>query len=175
MINITREQFHAFVNKEEHNPGAITSATLHYLTYFDQYKLTEKNISWNWSAFAPVLWWFYRKMYAYGFLALFVTSLLEILLLYVLGPWGVLVSWLCLCILAGLYGDYLYLRHASKKIAKGINTSGVNSWAVGLIALLILGAGIGDQSGKLSDEDIIKSLTQTTKGLAIKTDDPISS
>jgi Protein of unknown function (DUF2628) len=173
MTNITREQFHAFVNKEEHHPGAITSGTLHYLTYFDKYSTTGKKINWNWSAFFSLsMWWLYRKMYAYGFLVIFVLILSDLLWAYLLGPWGVLVSWLFPSILGGLYGDYLYLRHASKKIAKGINASGVTIWPVGLMGLLMVGAAVGEQAVKLSDAHIAKGLTQAAEGIAA--DDPIS-
>jgi hypothetical protein len=169
MINITREQFHAFVNKEKHHPGAITSATLHYLTYFDTYKTTGKKINWNWSAFFISPWWFYRKMYLYGFLAIFLFPLLTLPLSFALGSGGLVVSWLCSIILPALYGDYLYLRHASKKIAKGINTSGVNIWPavlmvwltlIGLIGFLAIIKIMHPSAEKLPEVDMAKVLAR---------------
>ena len=179
MIDITREQFHAFVNKEEHNPGAITNATHHYLTYFDTYHGTGKKNNWNWTALFLGPWWFYRKMYAYGFLVAFLFLLLELLLSLALGPWGLVIGWLFSRIFSALYGDYLYLHHASKKIAKGINTSGVNIWTAGLMGwlrfigfLLALGMAVTTQ-GNLSKADMLKAFAEV-KATANKIDDPIS-
>ncbi len=68
-ITITREQFFEFVKNEDDTADQVSSSTQHYLAYFDKYKETGKKTSWNWAAFFfTSLWFFYRKMYLYGFL-----------------------------------------------------------------------------------------------------------
>lgn len=149
MLNITREQFFEFVKKKKDTGDNLTSATQHYLEYFDKYQSTGKKTNWNWPSFCfGFLWMIYRRMYAYIFLMVggflvgalvlalvgYLLSLLEAFIPEAFLKFSVILliigAVISVYVLPGLYGDYVYLRYASKKIAKGKKTSGVNLWGV---------------------------------------------
>jgi hypothetical protein len=169
MLNITREQFFEFIKKKKDTADNLTSATQHYLNYFDKYQNTGKKTNWNWSAlFCSFVWMGYRRMYAYilliivglsvGILALVLVLSLVLYLLSLLGAFipealgsvadmaglvfGVVLIFIAY-ILPGLYADYMYLRYASKKISTGKKTSGVSIWAACIVLILLILISLG--------------------------------
>ncbi|MCR2823634.1 DUF2628 domain-containing protein [Lederbergia panacisoli] len=86
--------------------------------------------SWNFSAFfLTVFWAAYRKMYGLAIGILIAFFIIDIIasstgmndVLYVLIVWGTVGLFL------GLFGNYLYYKHAKKKIRK-LNRNSQNFW-----------------------------------------------
>lgn len=119
---------------------------MYYLRKFHTMKSTGAKNNWNWAAFifAP-FWFFYRKMYSYGGIALGATVLLNLLMAVSGGTF--LAVFFDLLIIAGhavvgVFGDYLYMQYYEKHIAQIRNlqdlwkvkyasaNGGVNSLAV---------------------------------------------
>ena len=149
MIDITREQFFEFIKTAKDTPDALTSATQHYLAYFDKYQSAGKKGSWNWGGISPI-WFFYRRMYNYGAGYILITRLLDKVSVKIFQNFAIgedlgggisLGVGVLLWIGSMRYADYLYLYYASEKISKGKKTSGVNKWAaiaLGVISLIAL-------------------------------------
>ena len=111
----------------------------YYIPKFEMFEKNNKKVSWNWASFffGP-FWFFYRKMYLYGFMFILI---------------GLFTSGLINGILAGIFGNYLYYVHARSKIenallkSKGLNIDprtlllsygGTSFWqAVGIFILII--------------------------------------
>ncbi|HAG43216.1 MAG TPA: hypothetical protein DCL31_07435 [Clostridium sp.] len=70
---------------------------------------TNKSVSWNWASFfLGSLWLLYRKMYVWGTLMIAVSMAISWM--------GIPFGWLLLAILAGMFGNKLYLEETRKKI-----------------------------------------------------------
>lgn len=84
----------------------------YYLQRFADMKARSTNVSWNWIAFlvAP-FWMVYRKMYAFG--AAFLGSML---LFSLFGGWVFSLLSIGAFIVAGLLGNYLYMRFLDAKM-----------------------------------------------------------
>jgi hypothetical protein len=145
MINITREQFLNFIKTSKDKDDKLSSSTQHYLDYFDRYQQTEKKGNWNWSAFWSI-WFFYRRMYwdglAIGMLSLYSDKLINYITKHFsLGVWKNVLEIgvpLLFIVFVMRYADYMYLRHASKKISKGVEKSGTSKTALIItVALLV--------------------------------------
>lgn len=144
-INITREQFLNFVKTSGDTDEKVSPSTQHYLEYFDQYQQTGKKSNWNWSAFWSI-WFFFRRMYANAFLVMLLSSSLNKLLVRIakffsLGVWEIYIevsAGLLLMAFMMRYADYIYLIHASKKISKGMQSSGTNKTAAGIVFFLLI-------------------------------------
>jgi hypothetical protein len=154
MINITREQFFEFIKTEKDKDCAISKPTQHYLDYFDKYQSTGKKGGWNWSSFItscttlfffPIAgllgsyWFFYRRMQFYGILFLALKLAIYLLLLYksaIYFPGDFHAHFIAttavgaLNILTSIYSNYIYLYYSSKKISKGLVSSGVSKTAI---------------------------------------------
>lgn len=115
----------------------------YYMPKFQQMKAMNIKTSWNWCAFLVAPYWcIYRKMYAYGAGILGVNFVLNLMD-------GVMASVLSLAlfILAGIFGNYIYMQDIEKRIAKSkavaepyrnqyvIQNSGVNPAAVTLVII----------------------------------------
>jgi hypothetical protein len=146
---ITRDQFYEFIRKSDDTPESISSSTQEYLAYYDSVQETGKATKFNLFAFlfAP-FWLFYRKMYLYGVLLIVFwnsVGLLQHKMLFQLGhehsifiaPFALIVH-----ILVGVYGNYLYLHHADKMVAKGVYHKGTSLVAV-IIATVIFSGTAG--------------------------------
>ncbi len=130
MINITREQFFEFIKTKKDKAEAITSATQHYLNFFDKYQKTAKKGNWNWAS-SFLVWFFYRRMYEYGFFITVLPLMLYLINYKIFGvELGEVVNGclsICFLVFWMRYADYGYLYYASKKIFKGKKTSGVHN------------------------------------------------
>lgn len=149
MFNITKEQFFNFIKTKKDVFQSHNSYTKHYLNYFDRYQRNSKKFNLNWSAILGPLWFFYRKMYAAGFticcldLILFKIGNKFVGDIFIIGVqeghlmidafFSIGVALICIC-----FGDYIYLEHASRKIAKGKNESGVNLFLPIIFVVLYL-------------------------------------
>jgi hypothetical protein len=138
-INITRAQFFEFIRSK--NETEDSSSPQHFLAYFDQYQTTGKKAGWNFaSLFFMHSWFFFRRMYLYGFVV-GMCSLIPDLLFEYYSSEGVLkyilVAWLVLIeILVMRYADYLYLQFANHEISKGHLNNGPN-WVSGIVACFL--------------------------------------
>ncbi len=155
MINITKCQFLQFVKTKKDNGDSLSKATHHYLAYFDKYMATGKKGNWNFFGAFP-FWFFYRRMYLYGYLFFPVCKIMEkiearivektiqnfphMLRADVVEQTALmgLLPMLVLIILCMRYADYIYLVFASKKISKGITTNGVNANILLILAAITL-------------------------------------
>lgn len=130
---ITREQFFNFIKNKRDTEEKLSSSTQHYLDYFDKHQISNKKSNWNWGGLVPC-WIFYRRMYLNGLYFICFDRCLSML-----APWfnyrlssnfigDVIVVCLDIIVITVLmrYGDYIYLNHANKKIAKGIIKGGTN-------------------------------------------------
>jgi hypothetical protein len=128
MINITREQFFAFIKNKHDSEGKISPETQYYLDYFDRYQRTGDKIGRNWSSLWGPGWFCYRKMYLSGCLL----GLVDILSIH----WLISVAMMFFLV---RYADYMYLKHANNKIAQGITHSGT-SFVIAFLATVLPGA-----------------------------------
>ena len=142
MINITREQFFEFIKTEKDKEGIVTYNTQHYLDYFDKYKKTGSKFNLNKTSLFPFInciWYFYRKMYLYGFLILGIAAALLELQDYLNECYGMkLRIELIICVLMICFNDYIYLCFAQKKILKGKSKSGVEIKYVSILIFFVL-------------------------------------
>ena len=91
----------------------------YYLIEKEILERSGSRISWNWPAFLfSFLWMYYRKMWAQATLAAFICIILNASILF---NWGVGIVML----LAGMYGNSIYITHAKKKVAE-IDIAGVS-------------------------------------------------
>lgn len=99
----------------------------YYERYYRKFRETGKKVSWNWCSFLfSPMWFFSRKMYLFGGLLAFISSVLQLgnTMLYqyiddprmsaLLLPWSLLN--LIFFIALGMFGNYLYITHMEKKI-----------------------------------------------------------
>jgi len=77
-------------------------------------------VTWNWGAFFGSVWWLgFRKMYLFAFMLLCIWQALTIAL-YALGISGAItlslqiITWVSI----GLWGNYIYRKHADRKLAE---------------------------------------------------------
>ena len=140
MFNITNEQFFNFIKTKKDVSESHSSATKHYLNYFDQYQRNSKKFNLNWSAILGPIWFFYRKMYAAGFAIVSLDSIVYKIINKFVGDIFIIDIFLSIGVaLIGIcFGDYMYLEHASRKIAKGKNESGVNLFLPIIFVVLYL-------------------------------------
>lgn len=83
----------------------------YYIPKFQQMKSQNGKTSWNWAAFFFAPYWFmYRKMYGYGFAALGVTLLVNLINMPIIA----LLS-LGGYITVGLFADHIYMQWIEKK------------------------------------------------------------
>ena len=111
-----------------------------YLSKFEKFRSSDTDsfsVTWHWPAFFTGLWWpMYRKLYPWSFIALICSFI---------PPFGFL--WM---IAFGMMGNYIYYKHAKKKILelKASNPSpditallsmagGVNKWVITVVTVLI--------------------------------------
>lgn len=148
MLKMTRDQFLMFVAAKDNK---ITNAIFppdmgHYLDYFDKYQETGRKVNWNWAGLFAV-WFFYRKMYIYWLSLLFLVDTITYIfsdvicaLVLSVDRFSIVYSLLRLCTMVGtaLYGDYIYLRYATKMISQGKGTGGVNNWVFLVIIFQVL-------------------------------------
>jgi hypothetical protein len=132
-ITISRDQFFDFIKVKDF----VDADTQHYLEYFDRLEKTGKKGNWNWAAFfVPILWFFYRRMYLLGCLAILLQECLSFLQFQTLfSQFGIffnltlrqewylslIVEYVFLWIPMAIYADYIYLRWVSYKIKRGIS------------------------------------------------------
>lgn len=133
-ITITREQFFEFVKGKEETEES--SSPKYFLKYFDNYKKTGKKISFNFSGlFFSYLWFWYRKMYLYGFLFVFLVAEAS----FFLKTMGTTGCFIVFNLVLMPYENYIYLLHADKKVKSGVLRSGTNMWVVwGMCVIIIL-------------------------------------
>lgn len=143
---ITREQFFEFIKTKGETSDRASRSTQHYLKYFDNYKATGKKGNYNWGSFFYTTWSFYRRMYFAGFASMAILYFVHFVgdffknRLYVNlfrseidgGYFNFMACYnkyrdsIEICFALGVifiwtkYGDYIYLRFANLKIAKGI-------------------------------------------------------
>lgn len=133
MISITRHQFLNFIRTKKDTNESLSKTTQHYLAYYDNYIATGKKGNWNFAAYLFPLWSLYRRMYLNGFFGFGfygIKNLIKDATRYKIYLRNIdiidgviLLIFIIFCM---RYADYLYLVFASKKIAKGINSSGIN-------------------------------------------------
>lgn len=146
-MEITRDQFYNFVKTKKDKDEFISPATQYYLKYFDQFQKTGKKVSLNWYAIFPV-WFFYRKMYlawlAVGGTYTLIDKVSELNIFPTDGikdliRIGLTLFAVMLCI---IFGNYMYLNHASIKILKSKYNSGVVSRWGNILLIILLGMNI---------------------------------
>ncbi len=140
-ITISREEFFNFIKGKKETSENLTNDSLYYLRYFDKFMETGKKASWNWPSFLfQYTWLFYRKMYAYLMCLLVFEVLLGLLLgasfiifssmgEQLIDQYQVLIQvsfHLAFRVIIGIWGNYWYVRFASKKIKEGYTTRGTH-------------------------------------------------
>lgn len=91
--------------------GFVGNNSVYYASKFSEMRMYNKNTSWNWCACLFGAHWFaYRKMYLYA-LAYYGIALV----VGILGAIGSLIS-IGVCICAGLFGNYLYMKKVEQKL-----------------------------------------------------------
>ncbi len=145
---ITRDQFLEFIKTKRDDGEKLSNATQHYLEYFDKYEATSQKRNWNWAALWTPFWCFYRRMYVNGFALWVISNLISFFigvmglmfssnfLLEELGSMLFLIIFSCALM---AYGDYMYLRYAERKIAKGMTKGGTSLMIFIAIPILLLG------------------------------------
>lgn len=129
----------------------VGTNTEYYMPKFRDMNSRNKKTTWNWAAFliAPY-WMIYRKMYAYGAAAIGIIFFLSL-------PGNGFCSLLALCcyIVAGIYGNYIYMRFLENKAEQarvmiepyktqfvannsGVNTAAAIMSAVGYAVLIFI-------------------------------------
>ena len=85
----------------------------YYIPKFEKMQKYEKSTSWNWASFfLSSLWFLYRKMYTYGFGIM----VLSFILSYI--PFIGSILRLAIPILAGIFGNSIYLKHIEKNLSE---------------------------------------------------------
>jgi hypothetical protein len=142
MIHITREQFFEFIKTEKDTGDVVTYNTQHYLDYYDKYKRTGSKFNLNKTSLFPFvsqIWYFYRKMYLYGFLIFGSAAALLELQDYFNECYGIKLRFeLIICVLMICFNDYIYLCFAQRKILKGKSKSGVEIKYASILILFVL-------------------------------------
>ena len=123
----------------------------YYMPKFEDMNTQNKKTSWNWAAFLFTPYWLiYRKMYAYGAVALGILFLLS----FFGNVFGSLLA-LCGYVVMGIYGNYVYMKFLRNKmeqvhsmnepyktqfIAKnrGVNTAAAVLSAIGYAVLMVI-------------------------------------
>ncbi len=123
--NIEYEKSNNTLNNVNSNPKSYSSTDdiMKFVSqniYFYQEKFnlinkTGKKITWNWAAFfLSIYWMLYRKMYLQTG-GIFLLSIILTCIPYV----GYLLSLslgIIICIILGMYGNYMYLNHIERKL-----------------------------------------------------------
>jgi len=120
--SISDSMFEAFIGDEsfECNEPFIGDAVPYYMRQFAKFASTGNKfaISWNWfSALYPFCWLFYRKMYLFGIIAFFVIMVTHIIIFMKHGVTNSLIMLFFWLLPFGICGNYLYYKHATKKLA----------------------------------------------------------
>ena len=121
----------------------------YYKEKFDRITPKKVWVGMNWGALLfGILWLFYRKMYAYGFVALVFLSLLTIIESF-MGIEGYTSS-IVVAMVFGLMGDAIYKQFVGKEISKItqfsqnvddnelVSKGGTNIWAPAALFLILL-------------------------------------
>jgi len=109
----------------------------YYIFSFKKMDRKKSEFSWNWSAFLfSTYWCFYRKLYTFGFVLLFLNLAIDFLPM-IKGVLGIVSIFIPLAF--GAFGNSIYLKHI-QEIAdnKELEKGGTNRYAVLAVALLLL-------------------------------------
>ncbi len=114
-------------SKEEARKVFFGQRVTYYEKYYTKLQETKKKISWNWAAFfLNVYWFFSRKMYAYGILAMFSKAMFTLVgynlynnmansnIQSLMIPWAIL--YMLVDVGVGMFANYLYISHMESKI-----------------------------------------------------------
>lgn len=120
-LNATQRIAEQYIYKNAENHFGIETKYIQVNNYYYR-KVFEKmnydrnkKIVWNWGAFAFGGYWFlYRKMYLQGFAAIGIAWLW-----YIVGDVMAYAFSFALCIVLGMYANYIYKRHIEKLMAEG--------------------------------------------------------
>lgn len=94
----------------------ICDNQVYYRNKFQKMRVTNSKISWNWAAFLfGNCWLVYRKMYGICAIVYSTNFVLSRLLPYPINLIFSLALWVCY----GLFGNYVYMRHAENEIIYG--------------------------------------------------------
>jgi len=140
-ITISREEFFNFIKGKKETSEHLTYDSLYYLRYFDKFMETGKKTSWSWPGFLfGSTWLLYRKIYAY-LMCLIVFQILFGLLVgasflifssmgeQLIDQYQVLIEvsfHLAFRVIIAIWGNYWYVRFASKNIKEGSTTRGTH-------------------------------------------------
>jgi hypothetical protein len=147
--NTTYAQQNAYTPNAAIDPDVVALVgknQQYYINKFQEMKGQNKTIAWHWMAFwFPGYWFMYRKMYAFGAIALgimFLIGQINIGLITALSIGGYVAT--------GLFSNYIYMNWLEKKAAqmKGMpepfktqfiqNNGGVNSTALALTIVVMV-------------------------------------
>lgn len=114
--------------KQEHFEAFVKTSTAYYTNKLEQYEQGKK-FTFNLYAFLFSIFWFaYRKMYLHAFLISVLITLLSITEEKIIGYYGIyddaqiksidLICNICLAIAYGFTANYLYIKHAIKKVGE---------------------------------------------------------
>ncbi|HUX79685.1 MAG TPA: DUF2628 domain-containing protein [Alphaproteobacteria bacterium] len=144
MANINEADFIKFISSK---PGEAYNSEKVTQYYLDEFRKHQKGNKFNWAAFFfGGLWFFYRKMYLYGFLILALGYLFYFLLpIFAFSDQTSLVNILIINgllslfirITCGFIGTPLYIKFAEQKIAAGYKESGASFQVAILISFFI--------------------------------------
>lgn len=125
--NIRTMKLPKITSKEEARKIFYGQSVTYYERYYNKLKETKNKISWNWAAFfLNVYWFFSRKMYAYGLLAMVCKAMFTIVgynlydnmnntsMQTLMIPWAIL--FLIIDVAIGMFANYLYISHMESKI-----------------------------------------------------------
>lgn len=112
--------------KQEHFEAFVKTSTEYYTNKLELYEQGKK-FTFNLYAFLFSIYWFlYRKMYLHAFLIFVLITLINIIKEKIVGYYGIydnaqiksidLICNICLAIAFGYTANYLYIKHAIKKI-----------------------------------------------------------
>lgn len=100
--------------------GFVGRKSDYYLLKWRAMEITGSQLSWNWtSSILGILWLAYRKMYGYMLFFVFFIFLPELFKFEAaLANFANFTISIAIFFILGLFGNYLYYRHARKKIYK---------------------------------------------------------
>lgn len=118
---ITRDQFFNFIRTKRDTSEKLSSSTQHYLEHFDSVQQGFSKWGWNWSAFFFTPWFFYRRMYANGFMILLVQIGCSFVLNFFsfLPTFFMLIGHIFIQAIPAIYANSLYLDDVEEKISQG--------------------------------------------------------
>lgn len=141
-----RPVFPTIISKEDARKVFFGNNAEYYMNFYKKYNETGKKISWNWcSCLLSPMWFFARKMYLFGALFTFISTLFSLgasmifehganqKIMSLMLPWS--IAFLLFSVCLGLFGNYLYITHMENKI-KYPGESGLNNQQVAQFNLI---------------------------------------